>query len=97
MRVKVSIELDLPEVKDGNVNLKDEFVKGISWEMAYIIQNVFDNFLNFAITAHLMAATKWLAKSKEDIKSPAYFIHQSHNNWADILRNAEPTMKVEKV
>ena len=95
MKVKVSIVLDLPEVKDGNVNLEKEYVAGISWKMAYVIQDVFDNFLNYAICAHLQDALKWMGRHKDLPNSE--LIVKSHNEWADILRAAEPTMKIEEI
>ena len=95
MKVRVSIDLDLPDVIDKNVNLQDEYVKDITWEMAHVIQTVFDNFLNFAICNHLQAAFHWLGRNK-NIPN-AKLLAAQHNQWADILRAAESTMKVEKI
>mgnify|MGYP006304101737 CR=1 FL=1 len=94
MKVRVSIDLELPDVEDNNVDLQSEYVPGMTWEMAYATQEVFDYFVNYAICRHLRDATKWMANKE----SPnASLIAQHHDQWADILRNAEPSMKVEKI
>ena len=95
MKVKVTLVLDLPEVVDGNVNLESEYVKGITWKIAHVIQDVFDNFLNYAICSHLEDAMKWMGRHKNLPHSELIVKH--HNEWADILRAAEPSMKIEEV
>lgn len=96
MRVKVTVELDLPDEKwEESVKRDDEYVKGITWEMAFVIQAVFDNLLNFAIGKHRQMALQWMGKNKE--MPHAELIVKQHNTWADILQKAEPTMKIEKI
>lgn len=96
MKVRVSLELELPDVKDENVpDLQAEYVPGISWEMAHVIQTVFDGFLNFAIVQHLQEAMQWMGRHK-DLPHAAVIV-KHHNDWADLLRRAEKTMKVEKI
>lgn len=95
MKVKITLELDLPEVKDDNVNLQNEYVKGITWEMAHISQSIFDNFLNYSICSHLRDAMRWMGRNKDTPNSK--MIAKQHNLWADILRKSESTMKIEKI
>lgn len=94
MKVRVTLELDLPDhPNDEPVDLQAEYVPGITWELAFVIQSLFDNFLNFAICQHLHMVTKWLGRKDAAGK----LIVKSHRQWADILRKAEKTMKVEKI
>jgi len=95
MKVKVTLELELPDVVDKNVNLQDEYVKGITWEMAHVTQEVFENFTNYAVCQHLREAVEYLGRKRE---SPyAKLIVADHNKWADILQKAEPSLKIEKI
>lgn len=100
MKVRVTLELELPEVKDPNVDLTAEYVKGINWEMAHVIQDIFDNFLNFSVCGHLERAMQFMGRKKGETdaeKMVAEHIVKHSNAWADILRNAEQSMKVEKI
>jgi hypothetical protein len=97
MKVRVSIELDIPDVKDENVEMNSEYVKGITWEKAFALQDIFDNFTNYAVCSHLRDAMKWLVKSKDDKTSNEYWIHAHHNQWADIISKAAPSLTVEKL
>ena len=85
----------MPDVVDKNVNLQDEYVKGITWEMAHVTQNVFENFTNYAVCQHLREAVEWLTSKRE--LPYAKLIVDEHNKWADILQKAEKSLKVEKV
>jgi hypothetical protein len=97
MKIKVTVELEIPDVVDDNVDLKSEYTKGITWEMAHVIQDVFDNFLNYATTSHLQDVIEWIVESKGDEASTEYQIVKHHQKWADILSGAERTMKVERI
>ena len=95
MKVKVTLELELPDVVDNNVNLQDEYVKGMTLEMAHVTQDVFENFTNYATCQHLLNAMEWLGSNRE--LPYAKLIVDEHNKWADILRKAEPSLKIEKI
>ena len=84
MKVKVTVELDIPDTSGP-------------WEMAQVIQDVFDNFVNHAKTSHLEEAIEWVTESKGDEFSPAYQIYKHHRAWADIFSKAESTMRVERI
>ena len=81
MKVRVLMELDIPEKS----TLKIER------------QEIFDEFLNYAVASHLEKAAEWLEKSKNNKESTEYVIYQHHKFWADILEKAKKTMKVEKI
>lgn len=97
MKIKVTVELEIPDVVDDRVDLKSEYTKGITWEMAHVIQDVFDNFTNYAVCAHHADAIKWIVKSKGDESGMEYHIVTQHQKWADILDKAKHTMKVERL
>jgi hypothetical protein len=87
VKVKVTWEFELPfEAKKG----EDECdAKGS------VIQNVFDELVNYAICKHLEDSLNWFFKAKGNKKSSAYLIHKDHKFWADLLRNAETNGKVK--
>lgn len=97
MKIKVSVELDIPDPKDENVDLGAEYAKGITWADAFILQLVFDEFVNYAVVSHLEDAADWAARSNGDKGSTEYQILTHHRLWADILQKAEKTMKIERV
>lgn len=89
----MTIDLEVPGTKGGGEDLESEYIPGMSWKIAYAVQEVFDNFLNFAIVRHCIEAGKWVNKDSET----AQYIAQKHNIWAEMLRNAENTMKIEEI
>lgn len=84
VKVKVTWEFELPFYKDE----KQNETKGL------VIQNVFDELVNYSICKHLEDSLDWLFKAKGNKKSSAYFIHKDHKFWADLLRDAETKGKV---
>lgn len=80
-KCKVTVEFTLP------INEKCE-VYNFSNE-GMMTQEIFDEFINFAVTRHLRESTKWLAKSKEDKTSIDWRIHKKHDLWAEILDKAQ--------
>ena len=76
MKVKLSIELELPD------SCKD-------FSHGELQQLIFDEYINHATCAHLEDAMKWLIKSQADLSDVgAKLIYEMHNNWADICKNA---------
>ena len=53
-----------------------------------VTQNIFDDFINYAVVKHLSDALAW---NKEQS------ISGHHELWADIIRRAEKTMTIEEV
>lgn len=99
MKVLVSLELELPDLKQSDVEkgvkLQEPYgASGYTWEMAFVVQSIFDNFVNFSICQHLIEATDWM--TKKDSPSQKLIV-KSHKEWAAILRKAERTMKVQKI
>ena len=95
MKVKVSLELELPEIVDESVDLNQKYTENYTVGEALLVQNVFDNLTNYALISHLQDSIKWLIKSKENKQSMEYHIYSEHNKWADILQRAMPTVKTE--
>lgn len=102
MKVKLTMELDIPDVysNDGK-NHEGCYVPGISWPMAFVQQTVFDNFVNHAICSHNRDACRYMIKIQENAmpesKEVFQYIVDRHSEWADIIRNAESTLKLEEI
>jgi hypothetical protein len=103
MKVKVSVILDLPDLnhKDygikEDVNLQDIYTGDVTYEKALLLQNIFDNFTNYALQKHMSDALHWLSKAKGDKNSSAYMTHLHHEEWAEILRASDSTLTIEKL
>lgn len=73
MKIKLTIELDVPEF-DGQSH-------------AEISQNLFDAYTHYVTCSHLEDACHWCAKGRvgSDNEDPtAKSIYEYHNTWADI-------------
>ena len=85
MKVKVTLELELPDSVYGHPNLKGK------WQMAHAYQAVNDHFLNYAICHH----------SSDSLKNKGDFVDgkkaTDHIEWAKLLTKAEPSLKIEKI
>lgn len=100
MKVRITLDLELPDIKQSDVEkgvkLQEPYGNtGHTWEMAFVVQDVFDNFLNFAIRQHLQEALHCMSEGKD--MSNSILITKIHTQWVNILRKAEPTMKIEKI
>lgn len=102
MKVKLTMELDIPDgYSSDGVKHEGDYVPGISWPMAFIHQTVFDNFINHSICSHNQDAFRYMIKIEENAmpasKDMLQHIVDRHNKWADIIRNAESTLKLEEI
>jgi hypothetical protein len=89
MKFNLSIDIDIPNNEIGNGD-------AIPWAT----QIIFDRLVNFAIIQHLESEFKWMAekpKRAKDQKEVVDHLIKRHSEWADILREAEKTMKITKV
>lgn len=79
MKVRLTIDLDLPEAEYSEVTLE-------------LMQNVFDAYTNYVTCSHLQDALRWCVRGKvgSDSEDPAAKrIYEYHNLWADISANAK--------
>ena len=86
VKVKVTWELELPYDTEEQTYKFD--AKGL------VIQDVFDNLVNYAILKHLEDSMEYLSKTKGNKTSIFYEIFKHHEFWADLLRKAETEGKV---
>jgi hypothetical protein len=97
MKIRVTLELELPDLIDKDGNLQDEYVKGITKEMAHVTQDVFENFINYATCRHIEDAVEELTNPEKRTSPYSKLIVDDHNKWSDILQKAEPSLKIEKI
>ena len=96
LKVRVSFDLCLPVVVPENGEDLDAIYTGdITWRKAYIIQQLFDAFINYATVKHHTDAIDYLSKIAEDNEQMFRQIYLYHKNWAKILGAAEKTMNVQ--
>jgi uncharacterized protein (UPF0264 family) len=76
-KVKLSIILEIP-VKEGEER-----------PIAFTLQNVFDDFVNYAATKHLTDALHWGIRDED--------VSKHHELWAEIINISKKTMTLEKV
>jgi hypothetical protein len=93
MKVRVSIEIDIPSSDYVNEEGKED-----DYSNGCVHQLIFDNFINFAICQHLYMAMKYVKQPKNKEDSEVYkHLHKTHNEWADLIRSGEKTLKIESV
>lgn len=76
MKIKLDIELELPEGQFGEFSDTE------------VIQAIVDNYTHYATMMHLENASDWLAKSNKDKDIGAAIISSEHKMWANICKNA---------
>lgn len=87
MKVKLTIELDLPD--------NTPLVEG--HERASLGELLSDTYVNYATRSHLEDALKWCVKSsnnKDDVGAEMIFKH--HDLWGDICAKAKWDFEVLK-
>lgn len=89
MKVKVEIELDIPD--SGVVGLLE----------AEIHQAVHDNVIAYAITSHLRDTMNWMAKKGLPDNTPEFErgcdnIIRVHKTWTGILDTSKSTVSIIK-
>lgn len=81
MKIKLTIELDLPDEAND-------------WSDAELRQVVFDSYINYATCQHMQDAVHWMARSaKSEPDSAGRAIAEIHSNWGDICSQATWTME----
>ena len=102
MKIRYTMELELPEVPPED-NDQEEFIPGMTYEMAWIGQLIADQFTHYAVIKHSEDALNWYIKSETQepvtnlYKSNAKKIHELHTRWREILTAAEQTVQIEKI
>lgn len=79
MKVKLEIELDIPEIE--------------GWSPGEVGQLVFDAYTNYVTVSHLEDAMHWLCKPEDGGTTKQ--IVDYHNTWAGISRDAKTKMVIE--
>ena len=84
MKVKVEIELDIP----------DELIGDNEWTASFAAQNVHDNLTGFATRQHFKEELDWVVRSQEDESSRTECerIAKDHDMWAHIINQASVTV-----
>jgi hypothetical protein len=87
MKYRFTLDIEMP-------HLEGESEKDA---LAYNNEEVFTDFLNFAICKHLEAAMEWMVMTEVSSEESRKRIIADHKEWAQRLRDAEPTMKLTPI
>jgi hypothetical protein len=82
MKVKLTIELELPDETPGMLKAQQEDLG----------QLLFDVYINYATLRHFRDSLEWCARGKvgSDNEDPrAKLIYQHHDTWGKICQNAK--------
>lgn len=90
MKVQLTMEFDIPEkfYRDDEEDKDIPQDKLEKYHLAFAKDEIFRQFVNFAICQHLVSSLKWVGQDKQ-------YMVDYHKQWADIIREAEKTMKIK--
>lgn len=91
MKVKVSIELDIPA--SSYLNEKGEVDE---YSLGCVHEHIFDNLINFALLKHIETSCEYISYLK-NMSESELAICENHAVWSKLLTKARDTLKIEKV